>query len=633
MRETDHLIALARACLVRITVAGQVGSGFLAAPGYVLSCAHVVGAGRTATVEWNGQKYEAAVRYAEPAPVHRSRALLDYPDLAVLELLDPPADHPCAWLDFRLPSPGKTLIAIGHSNVFTPEWTPSDVSVRYDGRYGPWLRFVDCELAPGMSGGPVFNPRSGGVCALTKANQLANTRLGGLAVPLRGLRRADPGLYRELCRAHDRYHAGAGRPWASTVDTLVADGVRIEDAEQRPLPAWPGGGRRYELWPAEERALRAVLAALPEAGDHAARFTRAGPAVCPAPADVLHDHGDVVTELAGMVPPRSGLPYVLAYAADLARDEPGGPLHNWVLVTAGAAQCGEEALARLRPAERRTSRESVMVRLRPAGNDHDRYELTLWHYLDPGRIVPTVHDGQPVPFEQIRDRLHELLPDQLLALAERTTDADPAALVEFLLPPELLDADVDTWRPWPQDWARLGRRHPVVVRDLARVESGRRHPAWEHRWRRLDGADLSQALAFVACDDTADHEAMEGRIEEEPGLSVLVLATSPGYPSAKVALEVGLPAGVPVMLWRRGGCAGCAGGTCPGRAFLAGLREKLRGTTAAQLPYRIKELRNQAARANDPAHCGAGVVLLWDDPHRRPPRDRMVHPQERQLDG
>ena len=88
-----------------------------------------------------------------------------------------------------------------------------------------------------------------------------------------------------------------------------------------------------------------------------------------------------------------------------------------------------------------------------------------------------------------------------------------------------------------------------------------------------------------------------------------------------------------MVLWRRGGCAGCAGGTCPGRAFLAGLREKLRGTTAAQLPYRIKELRNQAARANDPAHCGAGVVLLWDDPHRRPPRDRMVHPQERQLDG
>src|SRR2546430_394393 len=105
MRETDHLVALARACLVRITVAGQVGSGFLAAPGYVLSCAHVGGAGHTATVEWNGQKYEAAVRYAQPVPPYRPRALLDYPDLAVLELVDPPAGHPCAGLDLRLPTP------------------------------------------------------------------------------------------------------------------------------------------------------------------------------------------------------------------------------------------------------------------------------------------------------------------------------------------------------------------------------------------------------------------------------------------------------------------------------------------------------------------------------------------------
>lgn len=622
MNGIDRLSRLLRAALVQITVRHSAGSGVFAAPGLVLTCAHVVaaGAGGPVTVGWTGQKYTAKVRYASsPA----AGGLWTYPDLAVLELDQPPDGHPCAWLDQRWPAINGQLLALGYSDVYQAGAAPHPALVTYDGprRHGDgeMLLLAGREIAAGMSGGPVLNTVTGGVCGLLKATRLENAPMGGLAVPVRALRRADPALYRQLVRAHDRHHA-AGTDWVEAADDLVTT-------------------RPGEIEPAEERSLRGLLADLPVADDHVARVLRAaGPLCQPGVDEVLVDHADVVTDLSEMNTRQDGrdLPYILAYAADLARDHAdaaGSALRDWVLVTAGRLRLGGAAKARLDGPAPPPGPTSVMVRLRPAGNDHNRYRLTVWRYAGAGSIVPVVDDQVAVPLAEAWQRLRELLPQQLAALAQLRT----RVLVELFLPQDLMDADVERWRLWPtQPWSTLGRRHAVLVRDAARLDDGRVRFVWERRWDKLSDQSLAAALEFVECADARSHEELEGWIEPAEARSALVFAHSPVGSRSRAALEVGMPAGIPVMIWRRSGCAGCAdpvGDGCTGRRFFTGLRTALAGIALADLPERVRALRNDATQAGDEDHCGHGIVVLCDDPRRRPPLDRMVLPEERRANG
>ena len=92
-------------------------------------------------------------------------------------------------------------------------------------------------------------------------------------------------------------------------------------------------------------------------------------------------------------------------------------------------------------------------------------------------------------------------------------------------------------------------------------------------------------------------------------------------------MEVGLHTGVPVMMWRRAVCEGSDCARCEGGAFLDTLRREISGLRGQQLPRRVWELRNEAAGQREGTHCGAHLVLLWDDPGRCPPHDRLIDPQ------
>jgi hypothetical protein len=332
------------------------------------------------------------------------------------------------------------------------------------------LRLIDREVDKGMSGGPVLNRTTGGVAGLVKASRMLDSPMGGLATPIRGLRRADPDLYREVLRAHDRHHA-AGNAWTELLDRHGVPDTAATD-------------------PAEERALLGILATLPEDDDRAARFYAAAGPLAPDLDEILLDHRDVVSELGG---------------------------------------------------------------------------------------------------------------------------------------------------PWPeQEWSTLGRRYAVVVRDSARLDDDRVRPAWRRRWEGLAGRDAAESLELVECADRRSHAQLEAWIEPEDQRAALVFGSSPLAADRRAALEVGLPAGVPVMIWRRAPCTGCAASTgagCAGDAFLADLRRALAGTAAGQLPHQIWRLRNEATSSGDPDHCGQSIVLLWDDPQRRPPRDRLVLPEENRRDA
>jgi hypothetical protein len=198
MDATERLLTLFRLCtaLVRGRQASdEQGTGFFVAPGLLLTCAHVVKSSwlcaDSVIVEWNGNSYSAAIQlYLDE----------QYADLALLKIEQIGA-HPCVYLHEkvdladRLYSYGYTdYYRNGDSATFENEgWTDHQQLLKLKGG----------EVRYGLSGAPILNLRTGGVCALVKSTRAVNTPLGGRAIPTSTIWQRFP----ELIEQQKSFHA------------------------------------------------------------------------------------------------------------------------------------------------------------------------------------------------------------------------------------------------------------------------------------------------------------------------------------------------------------------------------------------------------------------------------------------
>ncbi|MCF1598707.1 VMAP-C domain-containing protein [Streptomyces muensis] len=623
-----QLIRSAQDCLVQVR-GRTAGSGFLAAPGYVVTCAHVAGVtGSAVELTWQGKQLRGTVLAASPAPA--GEGLWPYPDLAIVALQDAPEDHPCVWWHDQIPMGGQKLTAAGHSDKYRyqPEALTSTFTCQGDQFFdgGLMLRLKQDEVTPGMSGGPVLDLSVGGVCAVVKATRMDSTDMGGLATPIGALRCLDPTAYRALVRAHDGFHA--------------------EDERWPCLPAGHDAPRaRAILPPRTQRTLFGLLAAAPTPTpeDLVPAFLRAAGRYATPPQLPLHEHRDVISELQAFVVAERAVPTTLLYVDAVARELPG-PLGDKLrfLIVMRAESLGLDGhdLARhgKAPHARSTGPRSVMIRLKPSAVDPSRYHVAMWRYEGPHAISPAAAESDALPLQEALTRARSLLPEQLAILGR---SGDGPAMVELIVPQDLMEQEFDEWKPWARKaWSSLGRRHPVVLRDLERFDDDEFHQYWRNRWTRfMAGGTSGGRTMALACNDETDQEMLEGWIESEPSLAALVLAGTLRDSSSGAVLEVALASGVPVILWRRSdprrcpastrsGCPhriprGCPdgedAGPCPAEVFFTDLRTDVTVAAPAQWPERVRQLRGMAATAPVGGHHAKDLVLLWDDPDRRLP--------------
>ncbi|MFJ8586771.1 trypsin-like peptidase domain-containing protein [Streptomyces sp. NPDC093595] len=642
---------LLESCRVRVEGVTR-GAGFFVAPGHVVSCAHVTGArpGTRVPVEWRGVRYEGVVRAASAPPARPGRGLWPYPDLAVVEVPDAPAGHPCAWLHGLLPPAGTPLTAAGFSDTYEPGVpAPRTAELRRGGSTflhgGRMMELAGAEVNEGLSGGPVLSHASGGVCGVVKATRLKGTDMGGLATPVSALRLLDPEVYRAVVRGHDRFHGEDGR-WPAAADVVRAYDPYTPYGPAHGRPRVPVHGPVPDSGAAlsgdEHRRLLALLASLPvlPAGEHRAAFLAAA-ATGAAPQEdyPLLDHRDVFTDLAAQMPPEDGrLPYELAYAADVAARGHGGGdavrrLRDQVLIVGGRLGLGDEAQRRLAGGPAGGERPSVIGRVRHSLRDRRRYHVAVWRYRSPEDIVPAAAESEALPLQAALELLAELLPEQIDIMGGVTRPG----LVELILPEEALDEGFPDWLLWPEyPWFALGRKQHVVVRPLERHEAPALHAAWESRWEHLAGKSIGEALVCVCGRDGRNQAALGASFDGDPALAAVALAGSPRSGPVADAYRVAVASGVPMMTWQRGAAA-CARGpdgpggapcgvpgrhSCPGERFLAQARAALAGTARDELPEKVCSLRNEAVAAAgaEEDHIGGRIVLLWDDPRRRIPR-------------
>ena len=248
-----------RRFVVRIETPDGRGTGVLVAPGWVLTCAHVVedwnvvrvvpdrgAAPQGAAPPWVQARVRAR---SEARDAASASAFWPFPDLALLELSgwtqhvcapltrDEPvrASEPHAW-GFSRREEG--VAAVGSATSFTYVGTDGD----------GYLRLKAGEAAPGLSGAPLVCPQQRAVAGLMSVSRDPDDDRGGWASPVAALT-GGPGVPEELTRVgyqvlelnrkscwqyRDAWHAVLPIPGAGSLVDRPWDGAEVDPASAQP---------------------------------------------------------------------------------------------------------------------------------------------------------------------------------------------------------------------------------------------------------------------------------------------------------------------------------------------------------------------------------------------------------------
>ncbi|MDN3297024.1 trypsin-like peptidase domain-containing protein [Streptomyces ficellus] len=654
------LDALVRAATVRFLPADPAdthmwGSGFLVAPGWALTCAHVLlphlrdDPGRAFRVAGSPSYYGI-----DPVGARLEKWLVTDPwddevpavqDLALVRLLDDGVEHECVWIGDQVALPVGTRQVYG----FRPEddpgqpyelWTSRIAENTSDGRCS--IRFAPmAEFPPGVSGGPVLDPVSGGVVAITKSGRYGKD--GGRAVLLRALRAFGP-LYRELIAQHDHWHAGRADSrgsWLFHQQRLPDQGAGGDDGwspgdrvaalrllAQLPDPPPPGVVETLVQHVRQDRQER-VFPSLAAWRDGHGLLYRNGR---PLPAVVfLHYLRQVVLlarsaggkdaaapavdELDAWITKRlervESFSRPLVIGAQLPE-----PLREAMAYEGGGAVPAAERIVVPYPGRGDTD-NVVVVEIEPLPYRNLHWQIRIDDGSGDEEVFAAEADPDGVEPAGLLQRLRRPL-DEAFQFADGA-NGHPAAC-EVVLPVADFDTPVHRWQL--AEMARLGDaahlplgvRRRVVLRDLAR--RGRPDDAWTRRWEAMTAAGRLAAARTPPLQQAPRRRHFTAMAASH----IPVLCRPAGRGAGRKAMELALETGHGIVLWHIEGhprSTACAG-DCD--AFHQGAAELLGKTaTARELPDRLRRIREEIHERRDQGHWAEAVAVLYDDPGRPVP--------------
>jgi vWA-MoxR associated protein C-terminal domain/Trypsin-like peptidase domain len=636
------------------------GSGFFVAPGWVLTCAHVLRRVEGGKPVWKGDgpigighagtvlRGEVAVALpgAEHAPAN---GLWPWPDLALIRVENPPP-HPCVRLSERIPSGQVPLSFHGMAAVYHDRphvWSNNSVCL---GQVGSSVERevsirLSGEVPHGISGGPLANHRRGGVCGVvtaTRADSPQQPETGGIATPVSALRL----LVGEPCLVDEWNDSGLTQParyWIGPV------GLPPEDVYQQ---VWRGHDRYHDqqhrasgselTWTDLRRQLRQNGSA-PDLRIHTEMLGLLAELPPTDPGTVL----DLVRQITTVPLVRRRMPHVWRDAVELLHGgEAESEVARWIEFCTLAAETtpgvGPQLRERVRqwaahrspdldrrhrpPRQPRRVSEPgrVVLRIdRRMWGEQARYNWSVTGMHGPRQGELLYQNDRGVAEETLLEELR----DPVARALQRTDSGSDLAVLELVLPLELFDLAVDEWilrppgftggRTTPESLP-LGWRRPVVVRDGLRYTAPGAFPEWNRRWRALHqqvprGLRIAPAMA-------ADATRVGHHLREAPPGTVPLWCGPVGSGPGFTAMDAGLAAGHPIALWQRR--ADPADGADPvgQERFLTGLEQLLASTAQVEsLPLEIQRLRERSAMDASEECWARRVVLLFDDPEARSP--------------
>jgi hypothetical protein len=377
------------------------------------------------------------------------------------------------------------------------------------------------------------------------------------------------------------------------------------------------------LLPAERADLRRLLSPLTSEVDaHSVYRASAGPLAPPlesAPDDLLGVSDELVNRMTppGQLPPLLNfMEYLAAFVDD--RGPTAQALRRWNADVVRRCELPSQLLAVAREnahlyVTKRVGRASLLVQIEEDGLDHNRYQVSVWLWLDTDSQT-LARDDRSYALEEIRDVVDRALQDCVGLLV---TDA-VVPTVEFILPHRLLVMDVDSWlvthgSPFGR---RLGAYYPVVVRSLDRLRTTSLplRQQWRAKWRWLQehsGLHPESAVRWLGDEDGRDPQRLYRELTGDQPVAVAWHGPPPPeHQAVDSVLGAAVWAGTPVALWCR---------EHHGEGGHLQLADMLTNRPLPGLPDHALRARMEAdAPGTEDDHCGNHLSLLWDDPSRLP---------------
>ncbi len=204
-------------CTVVVSTSKSQGTGFFVAPGLVLTCAHVVKDAQEnhtpVEVLWkaNGRKHSAEIeKYQEVAEI----------DLALLKIdLN---DNPCVLL-YGAVEPRNFLYSFGY-----PDTEPEGASTTFEsegwaGGQLERLKFKQGQARPGMSGSPLLNWETGGVCGIVQISYNISIHVGGTGLLTTVILQEFPELHEQQKQYHQQH-----REWIDSLDAVQRPRIALD---------------------------------------------------------------------------------------------------------------------------------------------------------------------------------------------------------------------------------------------------------------------------------------------------------------------------------------------------------------------------------------------------------------------
>ena len=257
----------------------------------------------------------------------------------------------------------------------------------------------------------------------------------------------------------------------------------------------------------------------------------------------------------------------------------------------------------------------LVIQFEKYGGDDETYIVSHWYQWASPVWQPIRGEDRHVPYGEL-----EAAVDQVINETERRwADQAGAVTIEFVLPWQLINEPVDTWRKELQSLlpSPLTTEYPLVIRSLERIRASQWHRVWRSRWQGLASTDGGRQLIHCASRHQVDVQ-LKATLNRQSSVAVLVLSESPTADSdGERQLLVGLRSGVPAIVWHRNSPS--TEDLCETVASMIG--DQTSGRGVVELPHRAARLR-QLAWSEDPEglgqHMGHGLVILFDDPDRQP---------------
>ncbi|MFG2109817.1 VMAP-C domain-containing protein [Micromonospora chersina] len=270
----------------------------------------------------------------------------------------------------------------------------------------------------------------------------------------------------------------------------------------------------------------------------------------------------------------------------------------------------------------------LVIQFEKYGGDDETYIVSHWYQWASPVWQPIRGEDRHVPYGEL-----EAAVDQVINETERRwADQAGAVTIEFVLPWQLINEPVDTWRKELQSLlpSPLTTEYPLVIRSLERIRASQWHRVWRSRWQGLTSNDGDRQLIHCASRHQVDVQ-LKATLNRESSVAVLVLSESPTANSdGERQLLIGLRSGVPAIVWHRN--APSIEDLCETVASMIG--DQTSGRGVVELPHRAARLR-QLAWSEDPKgvgqHMGHGLVILFDDPDRQPGRAASADDDRRKV--